>query len=117
MLNTYPGVANALSMGVPGPAGATVLVSYVTPVKGGTLFPDDVIDFAAQSLPSHMVPQSVVVVDQEFELTPVGEIDRKKLPTAGDFTRVTDFVAPRTQLQRHRRRVRADARARADQRP
>ena len=97
VLNTYPGVANALSMGVPGPAGATVLVSYVTPVKGGTLFPDDVIDFAAQSLPSHMVPQSVVVVD-EFELTPVGKIDRKKLPTA-DFTRVTDFVAPRTQLE------------------
>ena len=28
----------------------------------------------------------------------VGKIDRKKLPTA-DFTRVTDFVAPRTQLE------------------
>ena len=97
VLNTYPGVANSLSMGVPGPAGATVLVSYVTPVKGSTLFPDDVIDFAAQSLPSHMVPQSVVVVD-EFALTPVGKIDRSKLPTA-DFTRVTDFVAPRTQLE------------------
>lgn len=97
VLSTHAKVSNALSIGVDGPAGETVLVSYVTPVSGATLLPEQLIEHAAGLLPPYMVPHTISVID-EFELTTVGKIDRSKLPPV-DFSASKEFVAPRTQLE------------------
>ncbi|ACY22918.1 amino acid adenylation domain protein [Gordonia bronchialis DSM 43247] len=96
-LTAHAKVSNALSIGVDGPAGETVLVSYVTAVPGSTLLPEQLIEHAAGLLPPYMVPHTISVID-EFELTTVGKIDRSKLP-AVDFSASKEFIAPRTQLE------------------
>ncbi|MET8876526.1 amino acid adenylation domain-containing protein [Nocardia sp. NPDC004604] len=76
VLAAHPDVDYAITMGRENPSGATVLVSYVL---GRSLDPDHLARWAARSLPSHMVPASVVVLD-EIPLTPVGKLDRNALP-------------------------------------
>ncbi|WP_168703427.1 amino acid adenylation domain-containing protein [Gordonia paraffinivorans] len=96
-LMSHPDVANAVSLGVKGPAGEDVLVAYVTPAEGKSPMPEAVTEHVAALLPRYMVPHTVVVVDS-FELTGVGKIDRSKLPPV-DFSATKDFVPPRTQLE------------------
>ncbi|WP_455901355.1 non-ribosomal peptide synthase/polyketide synthase [Rhodococcus gordoniae] len=60
-------------------SGATVLVSYVLPVRGRTVDTAELTEFVARSLPPHMVPSAIVVLD-EVPLTPVGKLDRDALP-------------------------------------
>ncbi|MGB6243760.1 amino acid adenylation domain-containing protein [Gordonia sp. (in: high G+C Gram-positive bacteria)] len=93
----HPDVTNAISLGVPGPSGDTVLASYVTLTAGSTLTSDDLIDYVAGRLPTFLVPRALMIVD-EFAWTPIGKIDRKRLP-AIDFASSTVFEAPRTQLE------------------
>ncbi|WP_433733955.1 amino acid adenylation domain-containing protein [Nocardia sp. CA-129566] len=76
VLAAHPDVDYAVTMGRENPSGATVLVSYV---MGRSLDPDHLARWAARSLPSHMVPASVVVLD-EIPLTAVGKLDRNALP-------------------------------------
>ncbi|WP_280219858.1 non-ribosomal peptide synthetase [Nocardia neocaledoniensis] len=85
----------AVTIGRAGPAGATVLVSYVLPVPGVDLDTERVRAWVAAELPGYMVPAYVVVLD-EIPLTPVGKLDRKALPVP-DFS-ATDrpYLAPRT---------------------
>nr|WP_280347693.1 non-ribosomal peptide synthetase [Nocardia neocaledoniensis] len=85
----------AVTIGRAGPAGATVLVSYVLPVPGVDLDTERVRAWVAAELPGYMVPGYVVVLD-EIPLTPVGKLDRKALPVP-DFS-ATDrpYLAPRT---------------------
>ncbi|MFV3116270.1 amino acid adenylation domain-containing protein [Gordonia amicalis] len=96
-LMSHPDVANAVSLGVPGPAGEDVLVAYVTAAEGTSPMPESLTEHVGQLLPRYMVPHTVVVVDS-FELTNVGKIDRTKLPPV-DFSASKDFVPPRTQLE------------------
>ncbi|NLU65661.1 hypothetical protein HCA61_25895, partial [Rhodococcus sp. HNM0563] len=56
-----------------------VLVSYVLPAAGRTVDVAGLTEFVARSLPPHMVPSAVVVLD-EVPLTPVGKLDRDALP-------------------------------------
>jgi amino acid adenylation domain-containing protein len=58
-------------------------------------------DFLRRKLPDHMIPSTFVVLDS-LPLTPNGKVDRLALP-APDQTRpnvATEFVAPRTALER-----------------
>ncbi|WP_335334146.1 amino acid adenylation domain-containing protein [Gordonia phthalatica] len=96
-LLNHPDVTNAVSLGVPGPAGDTVLVSYVTLVPGSTLTEEDLSEHIAQRLPVFLVPRALTIVD-EFEWTPIGKIDRRKLPPV-DFSSSAAFEAPRTQME------------------
>ncbi|MFT3661296.1 MAG: amino acid adenylation domain-containing protein [Gordonia sp. (in: high G+C Gram-positive bacteria)] len=93
----HPTVGNATSLGVEGPAGEAVLVSYVSPVEGAVIVPDELLTHAAELLPSHMVPHTVMVVE-EFPTTVVGKIDRSKLPPV-DFRATTEFIPPRNELE------------------
>ncbi len=96
-LMSHPDVANAVSLGVPGPAGEDVLVAYVTAAEDHSPMPESLTEHVGQLLPRYMVPHTIVVVDS-FELTNVGKIDRTKLPPV-DFSASKDFVPPRTQLE------------------
>ncbi|MEV4130385.1 amino acid adenylation domain-containing protein [Nocardia sp. NPDC049707] len=60
-------------------SGATILVSYVHAAAGAVADADELTAFAANSLPAHMVPTIVMVLD-EIPLTPVGKLDRAALP-------------------------------------
>ena len=96
-LAAHPEIDAALSIGVTGPAGEAVLVTYVTAHKGVEPQPEGLLAFAREQLPAYMVPQTVVILN-EWPLTRVGKVDRKSLP-AVDFTMSADFVAPRSQLE------------------
>ncbi|WP_330257130.1 amino acid adenylation domain-containing protein [Nocardia sp. NBC_00565] len=71
--------------------GATILVSYVHAATGMAADAEELTAFAASSLPAHMVPTTVMVLD-EIPLTPVGKLDRAALPAPVLHTR--EYRAP-----------------------
>ncbi|MEZ5210153.1 amino acid adenylation domain-containing protein [Gordonia sp. (in: high G+C Gram-positive bacteria)] len=97
VLLAHPDVTNAVSVGVPGPAGDTVLASYVSVTPGCLVTGPELVEFAARRLPPFLVPRAVQIVD-EFAWTPIGKIDRTKLPPIA-FAPTGQFVAPRTQFE------------------
>ena len=78
-LTRHPAVENAVTVGAKTAAGATVLASYVAPLPGQAIDPDELTEFVADFLPAHMVPSTVMVLDA-LPLSDVGKVDRKKLP-------------------------------------
>ncbi|WP_223204905.1 amino acid adenylation domain-containing protein [Gordonia jinghuaiqii] len=97
VLEEHPDVVTSLSVGAPAPSGETLLVTYVTIAADSTVGPETLLHFASGRLPRHMVPHTVIIVDH-FELTPVGKINRKALPTV-DLSTADEYVAPRSQLE------------------
>ncbi|MET9488541.1 amino acid adenylation domain-containing protein [Nocardia sp. NPDC006630] len=79
VLAGHDAVDFVLTLGRKNPAGATILVSYVRPVPGVAAEPERLLEYAARSLPTHMVPSAIVVLD-EIPLTPIGKVDRAALP-------------------------------------
>ena len=61
------------------PTGDTALVAYLLPKAGVALDLDAFDALARRSLPRHMVPASMVVIDS-IPLTPGGKLDRNGLP-------------------------------------
>ncbi|MFI6362207.1 amino acid adenylation domain-containing protein [Nocardia sp. NPDC050630] len=94
VLAAHPDVDYAVTVGRENPSGATILVSYV---MGRSLDPDQLARWTARSLPAHMVPTSVVVLD-EIPLTAVGKLDRNALPEP-QFTART-YREPSTEVER-----------------
>ncbi|WP_432278217.1 amino acid adenylation domain-containing protein, partial [Nocardia carnea] len=78
-LAAHPDIDYAVTLGRETAAGATILVSYVLPVRGHSVDTGAVTEFVSAGLPAHMVPSAIVVLD-EIPLTPVGKLDRKALP-------------------------------------
>ncbi|MET8877269.1 amino acid adenylation domain-containing protein [Nocardia sp. NPDC004604] len=91
-------VEYAVTIGQPGPAGATVLVSYVLPTEGTELDAERLRDQVATELPGYMVPSHLVVLD-EIPLTPVGKLDRKALPVPDFSVAQRPYLAPRTPVE------------------
>ncbi|WP_433662247.1 amino acid adenylation domain-containing protein [Nocardia sp. CA-128927] len=79
VLGSNEDVDFAVTIGHETPTGETVLVSYVRAVTGHELDTDRLTEYAERSLPRHMVPAAILVLD-EIPLTPVGKLDRKALP-------------------------------------
>ncbi|WP_299589136.1 non-ribosomal peptide synthetase/type I polyketide synthase [uncultured Tateyamaria sp.] len=77
-----PAVHRAL-VGVRSSDGMSRLLAWVVPVAGAAVSPDGLREMLAQQLPGHMVPASVVVVD-DVPLTPNGKVDWAALPDASD---------------------------------
>ncbi|UGT42360.1 amino acid adenylation domain-containing protein [Nocardia yamanashiensis] len=94
VLAAHPAVEQVVTVGRENPSGVTVLVSYVV---GENLEPADLTRWAARTLPTHMVPAAVVLLDA-LPLTAVGKLDRKALP-APEFA-VRPFRAPSTDAER-----------------
>ncbi|WP_141717962.1 non-ribosomal peptide synthase/polyketide synthase, partial [Nocardia altamirensis] len=86
----------AVTVGHTGPAGGTVLVSYVVGVPGWSVDVAELTAALARRLPSYMVPSSVVVIDQ-VPLTATGKLDRRALPAP--VFEVRQFRAPSTPIE------------------
>ncbi|MEV5652947.1 amino acid adenylation domain-containing protein [Nocardia sp. NPDC052254] len=96
VLGSHPDVEFATTLGRETDAGATILVSYVLGTPGSAPDPAQLTEYVAASLPPHMVPAAVVVLD-EIPLTPVGKLDRRALPEPQLATR--EFRAPSTEVE------------------
>ncbi|WP_432279952.1 amino acid adenylation domain-containing protein [Nocardia cyriacigeorgica] len=95
-LGRHPDVEFAITLGRETEAGATILVSYVLATPGHEIDTERLTEFVARSLPPHMVPSAIVVLD-EIPLTPVGKLDRKALPEPQLAPR--EFRAPVTEVE------------------
>ncbi|MEV0254287.1 amino acid adenylation domain-containing protein [Streptomyces sp. NPDC050732] len=62
-----------------GPRIGAQLIGYVVPAPGHTVDPNTLLAYAANRLPSHMVPSDLVELP-ELPLTPSGKLDRAALP-------------------------------------
>ncbi|QIS05391.1 amino acid adenylation domain-containing protein [Nocardia brasiliensis] len=91
-------VEYAVTIGRAGPAGATVLVSYVLPAAGVRLDTERLRARVAGELPGYMVPAYLVVLDS-IPLTPVGKLDRKALPVPDFSDTNRPYLAPRTPVE------------------
>ncbi|MFE3346968.1 non-ribosomal peptide synthase/polyketide synthase [Rhodococcus sp. NPDC059179] len=96
-LAAHPDVEFATTIGHRRSSGATALVSYALPTPGASVDPQALRDFLARSLPAHMVPSVVVLLD-EIPLTPVGKLDRAALPLPQLGSGV-EFRAPVTPIE------------------
>ncbi|AYF77084.1 amino acid adenylation domain-containing protein [Nocardia yunnanensis] len=75
---------------------ATALVSYVHAAPGFTIETEVLAELAERTLPAHMVPAAIIVLD-EIPLTPAGKLDRRALPEPELET--TEYRAPETPAQ------------------
>ena len=90
-LALHPGVRDAIvTASSDGDEGKT-LVAYVTKVNGA-LSITEMRRFLEGSLPSYMIPASIVFLDA-FPLTPNGKVDRSRLPKP-DMVKVDRQVTP-----------------------
>src|SRR5690606_28685468 len=94
-LLAHPAISQAVALVVPTATGDQ-LVGYVVARRGETVDVDDLLDTAAKSLPTYMIPGAVMVLDA-FPLNTSGKLDRKALPEP--TFRVRDFRAPSTPIE------------------
>ncbi|WP_334025232.1 amino acid adenylation domain-containing protein [Nocardia terpenica] len=90
VLGGHGSVDFAVTVGHRLDSGATILVSYVH-AAAGAVDTAELLEFAGRSLPAHMVPTTVMVLD-EIPLTPVGKVDRAALPAP--VLQAKEFRAP-----------------------
>ena len=83
----------AVTIGRETPTGDKILVTYVLPAAGRTIDTGVLTESVARSLPRHMVPAAVVLLD-EVPVTPVGKLDRAALPAPELAPR--PYLAPTT---------------------
>ncbi|WP_196248796.1 non-ribosomal peptide synthetase [Rhodococcoides fascians] len=96
-LSAHDAVSFAVTVGVAGPTGDTVLVAYVRPVAGKQISLPELSSFVAKVLPKHMVPSSIMAIDT-VPLTPSGKLDRDSLPDPVFASRA--YRAPETDFER-----------------
>ncbi|WP_016932948.1 non-ribosomal peptide synthetase, partial [Rhodococcus sp. R1101] len=97
VLLTHPAVSQAVVLVVATPTGDQ-LVGYVVAAPGRTIDTSDLADHAGRSLPSYMVPASLMVLDA-LPLNTSGKLDRKALPEPV-FSSTRIFREPRTPAER-----------------
>ncbi|WP_416061115.1 non-ribosomal peptide synthase/polyketide synthase [Rhodococcus indonesiensis] len=99
VLTEHDDVTFAVTIGHTAPSGDTVLVSYVLPPAGHTAEPGALLAHLTRSLPAHMVPTAIVVLDA-IPLTPVGKLDRRALPAPVLAPDGGTYVAPTSDAER-----------------
>ncbi|WP_406270143.1 amino acid adenylation domain-containing protein [Nocardia sp. NBC_00881] len=80
VLAAHESVDFAVTVGHQLDSGVTILVAYAHAAPGMTADAAELAALVEQSLPVHMVPTAIMVLD-EIPLTPVGKVDRHSLPT------------------------------------
>ena len=99
VLRRHPSVAQAVTAGVAGPSGETLLAAYVTAAAGTHIDNSELVAHARSSLAAHMVPARIVVLDS-IPLTPAGKIDRKALPDIDSVGGSAEYRAPETSTEK-----------------
>ncbi|AKE88651.1 non-ribosomal peptide synthetase [Rhodococcus aetherivorans] len=94
-LSAHPVVAGCVVVAREDEPGRRRLVGYVT---GAGADPEVLRQHVSRSLPEHMVPAAIVVLD-EFPVTPNGKVDRRALP-APVFAPAGASRAPANDLER-----------------
>ncbi|WP_433727959.1 amino acid adenylation domain-containing protein [Nocardia sp. CA-129566] len=79
VLTGHDDIEFAVTIGRETATGEKILVAYVRAALGRTIDTAELTEYAARSLPRHMVPAAIVVLDA-VPVTPVGKIDRAALP-------------------------------------
>ncbi|MFD0354374.1 amino acid adenylation domain-containing protein, partial [Streptomyces sp. NPDC127110] len=79
VLRRAPGVAQAVAVVRPDPAGAKQLVAYVVPAAGGGFRADRTLAGMREQLPDHLVP-AVVTTLEAMPTGGSGKVDRAALP-------------------------------------
>ncbi|WP_372494099.1 amino acid adenylation domain-containing protein, partial [Nocardia pulmonis] len=95
-LTAHPDIDFAATLGRTLPSGATALVAYVLPRAGTAVDTGRLVEFLSESLPVYMIPAAIVVLD-EIPLTPIGKLDRARLPEPSFAAR--EFRAPATPVE------------------
>jgi len=93
-LGTCPGVHEAVVLAREDAPGDMRLVGYVRGADAAAPSPAALRERLARSLPEHMVPTAIVVLDA-FPLTPNGKLDRGALPRPGQPAAGAERIAPR----------------------
>ncbi|MEU6500074.1 amino acid adenylation domain-containing protein [Streptomyces californicus] len=97
-ITAHPGIARAVVTGHTDDRGVRRLVAHAVAAPGADPRPADIVAWTARSLPDHMVPAAVVLLD-EMPLTAANKTDRSALP-APDFTAAGGGTAPRTDREK-----------------
>ncbi|MFJ6074072.1 amino acid adenylation domain-containing protein [Streptomyces sp. NPDC093065] len=98
VLTRHPDIARAVVTGHEDGRGVKRLVAHVVPAGERRPAQAEVAAWAGESLPEHMVPSALVVLDA-LPLTRANKIDRAALP-APEFTTSTGGTPPRTETER-----------------
>ncbi|CAG1019580.1 dihydroaeruginoic acid synthetase [Burkholderiaceae bacterium] len=97
-LQRHPSV-RASVVGAVGPrSGGKRLVAHVVPRPGAAFDADALRHFLAQRLPSHMVPATILRLE-ELPLSANGKVDRKRLPQEAAPRAANEPVAPRNLVE------------------
>ncbi|WP_344432287.1 amino acid adenylation domain-containing protein, partial [Amycolatopsis minnesotensis] len=98
-LSAHPAAAGAAAAVKPDVHGTPRLMGYLAAGADGPSVAE-LRAFLRERLPEHMVPSSLVVLD-ELPVTVSGKVDRRALPgPSADRDLETEFVAPRTRAER-----------------
>ncbi|WP_097246838.1 amino acid adenylation domain-containing protein [Nocardia amikacinitolerans] len=96
VLAAHDSVDFAVTVGHELDSGSTILASYVHAAPGALVDVAALTAFAEETLPRHMVPTAITVLD-EIPLTPAGKLDRRALPAPQ--LQVKEFRAPSGPLE------------------
>nr|WP_245673041.1 non-ribosomal peptide synthetase [Nocardia lijiangensis] len=96
VLAAHDSVDFAVTVGHELDGGTTILASYVHAAPGALVDVATLTAFAEETLPRHMVPTAITVLD-EIPLTPAGKLDRRALPAPQ--LQVKEFRAPSGPLE------------------
>nr|WSX22022.1 amino acid adenylation domain-containing protein [Streptomyces tubercidicus] len=97
VLDAHPRVKQTMALVREDSPGDKRIVAYteLLPELSGPLPAEDLLEQISGSLPRHMVPSAVVVVER-WPLLPNGKVDRKALPAPGRPAPSAEHQAPRT---------------------
>ncbi len=97
-LRAHPGVRDAAVTLREDRPGQPLLVGYHVPAAGQPAAAAELRAFLRSRLPEHMVPASLVALD-ELPLTPGGKLDRRALPAPEGMAEPREHVAPRNAVE------------------
>jgi|GEM_PF-192527 len=103
-LALHPEVREAVTV-VRGEGAGRHLVAFVVPAEGAAPSPAELRDHVRASLPEHMVPAAVALLDR-LPLTPGGKVDRRALPAVD--VAAEEYVAPGTPTEEALARIWAE---------
>ena len=78
-LASHPGVRQSTVVVKEAGTAQARLIGYLVPERGHEVDPDQVRGYVADRLPLHMIPSSLVLLE-ELPLTPTGKLDHTRLP-------------------------------------